>query len=54
MLRGYSIVSPFLCMRRRQLTDPESEVGLLEVGDLEDYGIQRKDYKAAWNAQNTG
>lgn len=41
-----------LCMRRRQLTDPKSDIGLLQVGELADYGIQRKDYRIAWEARD--
>ncbi|KAJ4374321.1 hypothetical protein N0V83_003062 [Neocucurbitaria cava] len=39
-----------LCMRRRQLTDAGSEIGLLKVGDLKDYGIQKKNHNRAWEA----
>ncbi|KAF2115004.1 Alpha/Beta hydrolase protein [Lophiotrema nucula] len=37
-----------LCMRRRQLTDPRSEIKPLKVGELGEYGIRRKSHKIAW------
>jgi carboxylesterase type B len=40
-----------LCMRRRQLTDPKSELGMLKIGELSNYGIERKDHKLAWKAE---
>ena len=37
-----------VCMCRRQLTDPTTEVGLLKVDELKDCGIKRKQYQVAW------